>query len=293
MKKLLVLITLGIMALGHLRSQSIWREHPESVKVFKRLHNQWITDYYAYEVEMIKEGVYVVDNRTLVLNLRCPSRSLQFRSDTKVSRLESWHNEKLVSNRPIENRWFFPGENIYVSYDLSPLSLNGHYYFTFGFNTDQGEIYYVNVTLLKDKLPKETLLGHIDRFGPYKQEKQKDENFIYFYVENLAQYPGGNEELIRYLKENVRLPKSHMKGVVEVGMVIDKDGSILYPEVVSSTVPKLDEEALRLVKAMPKWKPASIGKDKVKLRVGVRICFKNLDNSWCFIDDEDLCFSSY
>ena len=55
MKKLLVLITLGIMALGHLQSQSIWREHPESVKVFKRLHNQWITDYYASEVEMIKE----------------------------------------------------------------------------------------------------------------------------------------------------------------------------------------------------------------------------------------------
>jgi protein TonB len=109
----------------------------------------------------------------------------------------------------------------------------------------------------------------------------------------LAQYPGGNEELICYLKENVRLSKSQMKGVVDVGMVIDKDGSILYPEVVSSTVRKLDEEALRLVKAMPKWKPASIGKDEVKLRVGVRICFKNLDNSWFFIDDEDLWFSSY
>lgn len=109
MKKLLAFIIIGVMALGHLQSQSIWREHPESVKVFKRLHNQWITDYYASEVEMIKEGVYVVDNRTLVLNLRCPSRSLQFRSDTKVSRLESWHNDELVSNRPIENRWFFPG----------------------------------------------------------------------------------------------------------------------------------------------------------------------------------------
>ena len=65
MKKLLVLITLGIMALGHLQSQSIWREHPESVKVFKQLHNQWITDYYAYEVEMIKDGVSISNSLAL------------------------------------------------------------------------------------------------------------------------------------------------------------------------------------------------------------------------------------
>ena len=62
---------------------------------------------------------------------------------------------------------------------------------------------------------------------------------------------------------------------------------------VSSTVPKLNQEALRLIKAMPKWKPASIGNDKVRLRVGVQICFKNLDRSWYFMDDEDLWFSSY
>ena len=288
MKKLFALITIGIMALGHVHSQSIWREHPEYVRVGKRLLNQWVTDYYAHEVEIKKEGIYVVDNRTLVLNLRCPTRSLQFRSDTEVSRLENWYYaEGLVSNRPTENQWFLPGEYITVSYDLSPFTLNGHYYFSLGFNTDQGEIYYVKVNLLKDKLPKETFIGHLDRFGPYEQEKQEDENFIYFWVENLAKYPGGREAFIQFLKENVRLPESHRKGEVEVGMVIDKDGSILYPEVVRSTVPKLDKEALRLVKAMPKWNPASIGNDKVKLRAIVMISFKDLDYSWYAFDDED------
>ena len=66
---------------------------------------------------------------------------------------------------------------------------------------------------------------------------------------------------------------------VSIGMIIDKDGSILYPEILDSDWREFDAEAMRLVQMMPKWKPGSIDGVKVKNRVMVEINYKDLDRS--------------
>ena len=71
---------------------------------------------------------------------------------------------------------------------------------------------------------------------------------------------------------------------VSIGMIIDKDGSILYPEILDSDWREFDAEAMRLVQMMPKWKPGSIDGVKVKNRVMVDIYYKDLEKS-CFVFD--------
>lgn len=75
-----------------------------------------------------------------------------------------------------------------------------------------------------------------------------------------ASFPGGGVELINWLKENVQYPENarnmNIQGTVVVKFVVEKDGSISQPKIESSVHEMLDEEALRLVKSMPKWTPA-------------------------------------
>ena len=80
-----------------------------------------------------------------------------------------------------------------------------------------------------------------------------------------ASFPGGKDSLSAYLKENLRYPQSAIKdsveGEVRIRFSVRPDGSISNVKVVSSVDPRLDEEAIRVVQSMPKWKPASDGEN--------------------------------
>ena len=54
-------------------------------------------------------------------------------------------------------------------------------------------------------------------------------------------------------------------------MIIDKDGSILYPEILNTSHKGMNDEVMRIVSIMPKWKPATIRGKKVKYREIVTI----------------------
>ena len=73
-----------------------------------------------------------------------------------------------------------------------------------------------------------------------------------------AEFPGGNAELRKYLAENCEYPKAAREalwqGVVIVEFVVEKDGRIGQVNVIKSVCSSLDEEAIRVVKGMPKWK---------------------------------------
>lgn len=78
-------------------------------------------------------------------------------------------------------------------------------------------------------------------------------------------FPGGDEALMQYLNENLVYPKSayerKVEGKVVVSFVVEADGSITNVKVANSVDEDLDKEAVRVVKAMPKWIP---GKHKGK-----------------------------
>ena len=85
-------------------------------------------------------------------------------------------------------------------------------------------------------------------------------------VEQMPEFPGGIEAMIKFLSENIKYPKSALDGKVEgrvlVQFVIAKDGAVKDAKVLKSVDPALDAEALRVVNAMPKWAP---GKQKGKV----------------------------
>ena len=89
------------------------------------------------------------------------------------------------------------------------------------------------------------------------QKDQKEEPFDV--VEDMPAFPGGMEAMIQFISSNIQYPadaqKQKVDGRVLVNFVVEKDGSIIEVKVVKPTFPSLDAEAIRVVKAMPKWKP--------------------------------------
>ena len=84
-------------------------------------------------------------------------------------------------------------------------------------------------------------------------------------AEVMPQFPGGDQAMMKFVSENVQYPEEakekEISGRVFVSFIVEKDGSIGETEVVKGIGGGCDEEAVRVVKAMPKWKP---GKEKGK-----------------------------
>ena len=85
------------------------------------------------------------------------------------------------------------------------------------------------------------------------------EEEIFQIVEKMPTFPGGEQKLLEYIGKNVRYPltarESGIKGRVFVSFVIELDGSVSNVKVLRGIGGGCDEEAIRVVKAMPKWKP--------------------------------------
>ena len=78
-------------------------------------------------------------------------------------------------------------------------------------------------------------------------------------VEQMPEFPGGQEGLVNYLVENLNYPEKakaeKITGKVYVSFVVEKDGSISNVKVLRDIGYGCGEEAVRVVKAMPRWKP--------------------------------------
>lgn len=81
---------------------------------------------------------------------------------------------------------------------------------------------------------------------------------VFEQVDENPEFIGGFEALIKYLSENLKYPKeaadAKTEGKVFVKFIIQKDGSVGHVEVLKGIGNGCDEEALRVIKAMPKWK---------------------------------------
>ena len=95
-----------------------------------------------------------------------------------------------------------------------------------------------------------------------KEENDIEDNEIYQVVDEKAEFPGGRKELRKYLREKIIYPYSVknglISGLVVVEFAVNKNGSISDVKVIKSVSRDCDAEAVRLVKAMPKWKPGEV-----------------------------------
>lgn len=87
-------------------------------------------------------------------------------------------------------------------------------------------------------------------------------------VEESPEYPGGMKELLKYMKENLQYPEEAIEKGIEGRVIcqftVKTDGSIDNIVVLKSIHKSLDEEAIRLIKNMPKWKPGKNYKGEVQ-----------------------------
>ena len=111
-------------------------------------------------------------------------------------------------------------------------------------------------------------------------------------VEEMPKFPGGDQALMEFIENNLHCPKKMLRiganGRVIVSFVVEKDGSITEPKVVKTTLKKksgkpyentriikqCEEEALRIVKMMPRWIPGK----QCGVPVSVKYCAPVLFN---------------
>lgn len=100
---------------------------------------------------------------------------------------------------------------------------------------------------------------------------------IYTEVEQAPSFPGGNDALARYLRNNLKYPtiavENKIKGKVIVGFVVERDGSVSKVRIVRGVDPSLDKEAARVVRAMPKWSPGIQKGRTVRVKYTLPITF--------------------
>lgn len=97
-------------------------------------------------------------------------------------------------------------------------------------------------------------------------------------VEQKPEFPGGEAAMYKWLSDNIVYPSAAseegVQGRVVVEFVVGKDGSISNVKVVRQRHPALDKEALRVVKAMPKWLPGRNNGQPVKVTYTLPVTFK-------------------
>ena len=101
-------------------------------------------------------------------------------------------------------------------------------------------------------------------------EEEDDEEF-FMVVENMPEFPGGDLGLMKFIQKNVKYPaiakEYNITGKVYVSFIVDKQGKVTNVKIVRGVDKNLDGEALRVVSALPNYKP---GKQRGK---PVRVMF--------------------
>ena len=90
-------------------------------------------------------------------------------------------------------------------------------------------------------------------------EDDTDETIPFIIVQDMPMFPGGTSELMRYLATNIKYPpyakEAGIQGRVFINFIVETDGSITNVKILRGIGGGCDEEAIRVVKNMPKWKP--------------------------------------
>ena len=101
---------------------------------------------------------------------------------------------------------------------------------------------------------------------------------IFSAVDVQPEFMGGYPAMLDYIKKNLRYPsivrQRGVQGTVYVGFLVNKDGSITDVETVKGVHPDIDEEAERVIKLMPPWKPGTENQIPVTVRFVMPIKFK-------------------
>lgn len=112
--------------------------------------------------------------------------------------------------------------------------------------------------------------------GANEDKTEKEE--VFTFAEEMPSFPGGDEELYAYIAQNIQYPeiakKAGTEGKVIVEFTVGKDGRVSNVKVIKGIGAGCDEEAVRVIRSMPKWNPGKQNGVAVPVRITVPIQFK-------------------
>lgn len=133
------------------------------------------------------------------------------------------------------------------------------------FGTDKAE----EITVKEVEMAKESI--------PVPEEPQAPEDEIFTVVEEMPEYPGGVQEMMNFLANNLTYPekarREKIQGRVFVNFVVEKDGAVSNVDVLRGIGAGCDEEAIRVVELMPNWKPGEQNGEPVRVSFNLPVKF--------------------
>lgn len=110
-----------------------------------------------------------------------------------------------------------------------------------------------------------------------EEVEEVEEEVIFTVVETSADFPGGTQARMKFLKDNLKYPQqareTGTQGTVYVTFVVEKDGSLTDVKVLRDIGSGCGEEAMRVIKAMPKWTPAKQRGKTVRMQFNLPVKF--------------------
>lgn len=101
---------------------------------------------------------------------------------------------------------------------------------------------------------------------------------IFTWAEEMPNFPGGNGELLGFFARNINYPeiaiRAEVEGKVILSFVVDKNGGIEDVNVIKGIGAGCDEEAMRVIKSMPRWNPGKQNGKPILTRINVPVVFK-------------------
>lgn len=104
---------------------------------------------------------------------------------------------------------------------------------------------------------------------------------VFISVEQMPEFPGGEEALMNYIAKNIKYTVSarekNIEGSVYVFFIVDKSGEVTKVRLLKGFNKECDEEAVRVVKSLPKFKPGMQNGEPVNVQYTLPIRFKLSD----------------
>lgn len=113
--------------------------------------------------------------------------------------------------------------------------------------------------ILTSEFSEDAAVDFTQIYQPAVEDAREESDEIFRIVEQMPEFPGGEQALYKYIADNIRYPiiaeENGIYGKVYVQFVVNEKGEVTNVELFRGVDPHLDREALRVVQSMPRWKP--------------------------------------
>jgi protein TonB len=111
-----------------------------------------------------------------------------------------------------------------------------------------------------------------------KENSTSGTSKTYIWVEEMPMFPGGEDAMLKYISNNIKYPvdarEANITGIVYLSFIVDKEGEIKNIEILKGIGGGCEEEAVRVIKKMSKWKPGKQNGQSVNVQFKLPISFK-------------------